>query len=163
MNETSSSELSIQAQILELTGGVKLGPELGSVSNLPSDAWFASDLIFLGWWAVSSLYCGCHVAEEEKSTFIKKPFHTGHHAGSILEDWLRVPGKQPCVFVKQTSAPFQRAEWIVNSLGITRRVLASSARGLSCDLLKTDSFPKSIKNLWGWFQMLAYFKPPRGV
>ena len=74
------------------------------VSNLPSAAWFASDLIFLGWWAVSSLYCGCHVAEEEKSTFIKKTFHTGHHAGRILEDWLRVPGKQPCVFVKQTSA-----------------------------------------------------------
>ena len=30
----SSSELSIQAQILELTGGVKLGPELGSVSPI---------------------------------------------------------------------------------------------------------------------------------
>jgi len=34
VNETSSSELSIQAQILELTGGVKLGPELGSVSPI---------------------------------------------------------------------------------------------------------------------------------
>ena len=54
------------------------------VSSLPSAAWSANDSIFLVWQAVSSLYCGCHVAEEEKSTFIKKPFHTGHHAGVSL-------------------------------------------------------------------------------
>ena len=38
VNETSSSELSIPPQILALTGGFTLGPELGSVSSLPSAA-----------------------------------------------------------------------------------------------------------------------------
>ena len=85
VNETSSSELGIQPQILELTGGVKLGPELGSVSpvypllpDLPMTRsfWFGK--------LCPLSHCGCHVAEEEKSTFIKKPFHTGHHAGVSL-------------------------------------------------------------------------------
>ena len=156
MNETSSSELSIQPQILALTGGFTLAlswvlsPVYPLLPDLPATQHFwvgcVLSLLWMSWGWGGEIN-----------------FHTGHHAGSLLEDWLRVPGKQPCVFVKQILTPFQRVEWVVNSLGITRRVLASSAGGLSYDLLKTDFSPKSIKNLWRWFWMLAYLKPPRCI